>query len=1067
MAGDCRCLVMGFRQRRTASQQSAVTQMPHRMGEYQMINEYKLSVIIPVYNTENYLKQCLESLVNQSYRNLELIVVDDCSAGNCAEIVLPYCGRDSRVRLIRHEKNRGLFQARLSGAEKATGDYIAFVDSDDYVSSDFYRELMQLAVDEQCSIAAGNTVRDYGSRLSQYTLHKICFDEEPLTGAEVRNRFYSQEGSCYAWHTVWNKIYSMKLWKRCEPYYKQINRHVIMCEDVAFSSVLFYFADKFAALNSQNNCYYYCLNPQASTNTGNDSIRSYKKKLEDLNCVFDFVASFLTAVGAEEEIRSHFRRFRLRYYFMWKASIDKRHWLSGERQQLDKLLETFRDGMDTGNTGAFSSFEVLESDCSNEMEKIRQAIAAPGIQVVSFDIFDTLLLRPVWNPEDVFELMQKDFETLFPSFRTLSFRKLRQAAEETARAQMGELRPGFEDVNIDEIYQRLQWDLEASDEQISKLCECEKQMELSLSLPRQSGKELYSYAQACGKTVILVSDMYLDMGTIEKLLAKAGYTGYARVFLSSRERVTKTSGRLFDRVLRQMELAPGRILHIGDNPMNDVGGAQAKGIRTAYLPKAKDCFCNEVKACPTNRLSLIGALAGGYLTVPEKLHASIGYRSMAALVSNKLFDNPYSSWNDGTDFDANPYVMGYYAVGMHLVGITAWLAELVRRRHVRQICFLSRDGYLPMMAMEAMRDYFDLQGVAANYVPCSRQCLMPWIINNADGLYALPVELRSHTPMSILKLLRKYFDPSLDEAGLERMVKAAGFVPDAHFTQRQEYTAFIRWFKSKLFDEKLLEREKALTARFYRERIPEGSLVFDLGYSGRIPAALQSALAWPVIFAYVHEDRMSFPHNRRREHLDTELMYSFVPPYSDLIREFFLSEYGNSCIGITERDGVPAAEFSNCAPSFDEQFTTRKVMEGSRRFIADFTEAFSAVKELIDFDPCAVSMPFEGLIHASEPVDRKVLYMSASDDQVYGARETIPMDHFWCTEHCEQLNQDSYQSLMYGKSKAVKLAVYTLIDRGTLKKTVKSRYADHPIFLRCARDSYNFAKKIKNKVKGE
>ena len=93
----------------------------------------KLSIIIPVYNTEIYLKECLDSIINQTFKDIEIIIVNDCSPDNSEAIILEYMSKDSRIKYIKHDKNKSLLQARISGAKVATGDYIWHVDSDDYI----------------------------------------------------------------------------------------------------------------------------------------------------------------------------------------------------------------------------------------------------------------------------------------------------------------------------------------------------------------------------------------------------------------------------------------------------------------------------------------------------------------------------------------------------------------------------------------------------------------------------------------------------------------------------------------------------------------------------------------------------------------------------------------------------------------------------------------------------------------------------------------------------------------------------------------------------------------------
>ena len=105
-----------------------------------------ISVIVPVYKIEPYLDQCIESIVNQTYRNLEIILIDDGSPDRCPEICDSWAGKDSRICVI-HQKNSGVSIARNAGIEKATGSYIAFVDSDDFLEPE-YIEYLYLALRE-------------------------------------------------------------------------------------------------------------------------------------------------------------------------------------------------------------------------------------------------------------------------------------------------------------------------------------------------------------------------------------------------------------------------------------------------------------------------------------------------------------------------------------------------------------------------------------------------------------------------------------------------------------------------------------------------------------------------------------------------------------------------------------------------------------------------------------------------------------------------------------------------------------------------------------------------------
>ncbi|WP_209122916.1 glycosyltransferase family 2 protein [Alkalihalobacillus sp. BA299] len=111
----------------------------------------KISIIVPVYKVEKYLHKCIDSILNQSYPNLEIILVNDGSPDNCGSICDEYAEQDQRVKVI-HKENGGLSSARNSGLDLATGEYIGFVDSDDYIEKDMYEELYKAAYEHSADV---------------------------------------------------------------------------------------------------------------------------------------------------------------------------------------------------------------------------------------------------------------------------------------------------------------------------------------------------------------------------------------------------------------------------------------------------------------------------------------------------------------------------------------------------------------------------------------------------------------------------------------------------------------------------------------------------------------------------------------------------------------------------------------------------------------------------------------------------------------------------------------------------------------------------------------------------
>lgn len=105
----------------------------------------KISVIIPVYNVEEYLKECLDSVINQTLKEIEIICIDDCSTDSSYSILEEYAKKDSRIVLIKNKENMGVGYNRNIGIKEAKGEYIGFIDSDDYISEDYYENLYNTA----------------------------------------------------------------------------------------------------------------------------------------------------------------------------------------------------------------------------------------------------------------------------------------------------------------------------------------------------------------------------------------------------------------------------------------------------------------------------------------------------------------------------------------------------------------------------------------------------------------------------------------------------------------------------------------------------------------------------------------------------------------------------------------------------------------------------------------------------------------------------------------------------------------------------------------------------------
>lgn len=158
-----------------------------------MICEMKdlISIIIPIYKVELYIDKCIQSVLNQTWKNIEIILVDDGSPDNCGLICDKYCKQDARVKVI-HKENGGLSDARNAGIEIATGDYIGFVDSDDWIDENFYELLIEKMQKTGADIVAAGVKKVWGDgkidcmtplqeiRLNNYEAMKAIIEETSL-----------------------------------------------------------------------------------------------------------------------------------------------------------------------------------------------------------------------------------------------------------------------------------------------------------------------------------------------------------------------------------------------------------------------------------------------------------------------------------------------------------------------------------------------------------------------------------------------------------------------------------------------------------------------------------------------------------------------------------------------------------------------------------------------------------------------------------------------------------------------------------------------------------------------
>ena len=216
-----------------------------------------ISVIVPVYNVAPYLRRCLDTITQQTYTNIEIIIIASTSTDNSVEICEEYAKKDERITLL-HSEPRGLSDARNRGIEASHGEYLSFIDSDDYIHPDFLSTLYRICSEYDCDIAQCGYIRvdtNYNKIHSQPEK-----DIETYSGREMCYNFYYGIPDHLADAVVWNKLYQKKLFSKIRFPFGKIH------EDTAVVHQLYYDSEKIGITRQE--LYFYRNVPTSITGVG-------------------------------------------------------------------------------------------------------------------------------------------------------------------------------------------------------------------------------------------------------------------------------------------------------------------------------------------------------------------------------------------------------------------------------------------------------------------------------------------------------------------------------------------------------------------------------------------------------------------------------------------------------------------------------------------------------------------------------------------------------------------------------------------------------------------------------
>ncbi|MFZ2560584.1 MAG: glycosyltransferase family 2 protein [Candidatus Nanoperiomorbaceae bacterium] len=245
-----------------------------------------VSVIIPIYNVERYLNECVDSVLNQTYRNLEIILVDDKSPGLSGKMADNYAKKDNRVRVIHKPQNEGVFSTRIAGMKVMSGDYFTSIDSDDYMGHEYIANLVSHLITTSADIV---TIKNFTLQYPNKSRELLI----PNAFSEAKNydEYLSALGNHEWGWEVCGKLFKKRLWTEAKKYFVKYDQRLHMGDDIVMYSILRYFSTRQTITNTFD-YFYRQTGESVTTTTDHDKLLSNLGDIvKAMQTLVDFVKS--------------------------------------------------------------------------------------------------------------------------------------------------------------------------------------------------------------------------------------------------------------------------------------------------------------------------------------------------------------------------------------------------------------------------------------------------------------------------------------------------------------------------------------------------------------------------------------------------------------------------------------------------------------------------------------------------------------------------------------------------------------------------------------------------------
>ncbi|MGL5786278.1 MAG: glycosyltransferase family 2 protein [Bacteroidales bacterium] len=278
----------------------------------------QVSIIIPVYNVSQYLDRCLSSVVNQTFKDIEIIVVNDGSTDDSPKILQKYAEADSRVKIV-NKLNEGLAMARFSGLEKATAPYVFHLDGDDYVENNLIETVYAKILEADADLLMFRFFFEY----DDHTTQSNPYPNVVYSNIEMLKTLWIGEG----YFSVWSHIHKRSLYKNVH-----VDKELSYGEDAYLSSQLIYFANKVYAYNSEPLLHYVIRNTSISNSSLSES------KVKDLLLFPELIRSFMKDKPEYNDVQKELCCVKIGSFNL----ITQRGWMSGIKSRAIEYFDMLK-----------------------------------------------------------------------------------------------------------------------------------------------------------------------------------------------------------------------------------------------------------------------------------------------------------------------------------------------------------------------------------------------------------------------------------------------------------------------------------------------------------------------------------------------------------------------------------------------------------------------------------------------------------------------------------------------------------------------------------------------------